>query len=302
MFLSLPVIISAFVIFLIYLYIQQKRTYWLKRNVPSLQQHFLWGNAADLFLGKKSMAAYHEDLYYRIGTEGILGIFMFLKPTLYVNDPSIIQKILRQDFDHFHDRGVTFNVQQEPLTRHLFHLEFDEWKCLKFKLMSTFSSQFVIEIFEHLNLCASELQQFFVSFANASDIEVKHIMNRFTTDVIGKCVFGFTSNALNDPNSEFYKMTTRIFAPRKRMILKLILPNLPNFLVELFDIRFVEKAVSQYFISIIEKEIKKRDEGRNDAHQKNFLNSLLDIRRHELRNTGIDRKSGECRMFYLVNN
>lgn len=241
MFLSLPVIISAFVIFLMYLYIRQKRTYWLKRNVPSLQQHFLWGNAADLFLGKKSMAAYHEDLYYRIGTEGILGIFMFLKPTLYVNDPSIIQKILRQDFDHFHDRGVTFNVQQEPLTRHLFHLEFDEWKCLKFKLMSTFSSQFVIEIFEHLNLCASELQQFFVSFANASDIEVKHIMNRFTTDVIGKCVFGFTSNALNDRSVNYYERHRTIFHQYYLTVIK------QSYLLK----SMVDTSVTFYFISFL---------------------------------------------------
>lgn len=65
---------------------------------------------------KESMAETFKNVYDESKHERFYGIWMLHRPTLLVNDPELIKRILVGDFMSFHDHGSYFNEKEEPLT------------------------------------------------------------------------------------------------------------------------------------------------------------------------------------------
>lgn len=54
------------------------------------------------------------------------------------------------------------------------------------------------------------------------DVEIKEILARFTTDVIGSCAFGLECNCIRNPEAEFRKMGKRAFTQTVGDVIKMV--------------------------------------------------------------------------------
>lgn len=76
---------------------------------------------------------------YRSTSEPFIGIFMLLKPLLFIRDPELIHSILVTDFQHFSDRDFYLNEDDEPLTANLVALRGQRWRYMRAKLTPAFT-------------------------------------------------------------------------------------------------------------------------------------------------------------------
>lgn len=57
---------------------------------------------------------------------------------------------------------------------------------------------------------------------NEKEVEIKEILARYTTDVIGSCAFGLECHCMTDPNAEFRIMGKRAFTQSVGDLLKMV--------------------------------------------------------------------------------
>lgn len=118
--------------------------------------------------------------------------------------------------------------------------------------------------------------------------EIKSIISRFTTDIIGSCAFGIDCDCLNNAESEFLKMASQALMPRKSMFLRLITMMFPE-LAKSLGIKIVRDDVSEFFLRVFADVVKQRET--ENIQRNDFLNLLL-----QLKNVGkIQGETGNCK-------
>lgn len=90
-----------------------------------------------------------------------IGVYALFRPTLIIRDANLIRTMLIKDFQHFMDRGVYCDEENDPLSGHLFAIEAEKWKYLRSKLTPAFSSGKMRAIFSTLLDCKHPLQNIF---------------------------------------------------------------------------------------------------------------------------------------------
>ncbi len=136
---QLILFVFIFLLILFQFYRRKKHNYWEKLGVPSPPTHFLFGTIKSFILEKKSL----EDIFHHVRNmypnERFVGIYLFFKPILLINDPELITRVLVKDSDHFLDRYT--NREDETLLHNaIFVLRESKWKNLRPKLMTATSS------------------------------------------------------------------------------------------------------------------------------------------------------------------
>ena len=174
----------------------------------------------------------------------------------------------------FQDRRVSFNEKKEPLSAHLLNMRGSQWRKLRAKLTPTFTSGKMKMMFSLMNECAEELRSFLEGPASRNeDLEVKEIMSKFTTDIIGSCVFGLKCNSIKDPNSEFRTMGRKVVEPSLNSVIRLLL----GILVPKLGIRVLPWEVTQFFISAVRDTIKYREQ--HNIVRNDFMQQLMQLKK-----------------------
>jgi len=118
------------------------------------------------------------------------------------------------------------------------------------------------------------------------EVEMKDILARFTTDVIGNVAFGLDVNSIKNPDSMFRTMGSKVFNTPPLRTLKVIFLTTFREQAQKFGFCVTDKDVSDFFLSSIRDTVEYRE--KNNIQRNDFLNLLLQIK-----NTGkID--SGEA--------
>lgn len=195
-------------------YIKRTYNYWNDRGVVSIKAQFPYGNLK--ILGKTHhMATLLKKYYDELKNKSpFVGLYFFLSPIALITDLDLIKSILVKDFQNFQNRGLYFNEKDDPLSAHLVSLEGTKWKNLRAKLTPTFTSGKMKMMYPTIVAVSEQ----FVDYLNrtiATDpvIEMKDVLARFTTDVIGSCAFGLDCKSLQDPNAKFREMGRKTFEP-----------------------------------------------------------------------------------------
>lgn len=89
--------------------------YWEKKKIFHQKPVFILGTQWKAGL-VEDFATTTRQWYDESKHEKLLGQWFFTTPSLSVNDLELTKNILVKDFQHFHDRPVILDQENEPLT------------------------------------------------------------------------------------------------------------------------------------------------------------------------------------------
>lgn len=185
-------------------FIRQSFNIWERLDFPQIKPSLIIGNLKPVVTGQKSFGVTLFELYKQSRAKRFVGIYLFFRPALLVNDIELVKNILNNDFNHFHDRGVYNNVQHDPLSGGLFQLNGHEWKNLRVKMTPAFSSAKLKNMFQTFHDVAMELQRHIIeNISDECEVEMKDLISRYIVDIIANTIFGCKVNTIKDPKHKF---------------------------------------------------------------------------------------------------
>lgn len=108
---------------LVYLWIKKRCSYWTRRGFPSADLKFPFGSLKGIGT-ERSLCDGLDSFYLEYKDKGpAVGLFYFTKPTLLPIEPELIKEILLKNFDHFPNRPLYYNKEDDPISAHLLALE-----------------------------------------------------------------------------------------------------------------------------------------------------------------------------------
>lgn len=217
---SLIIVLCVTTLCLFYWWVTKRYEYWTRHNIPYMVAKFPFGtNNFDVHPGLRNAKVYRE----KKGTGLFCGLFNFLTPIILAIDIDFIKTILVKDFQYFSDRGTFYNIKDDPLSATLFNIEGHHWKNLRSKLTPTFTSKNMKFMFPTIVKVGHEFYNTLSEKIDASnEIEIKDLLARFTTDVIGSCAFGIDCNSLKDPDAKFRQMGMKFFDKPRNSAISLV--------------------------------------------------------------------------------
>ncbi|KAJ9581448.1 hypothetical protein L9F63_023380 [Diploptera punctata] len=261
----------------VYLYYRNVFNFWKKKGVKYVEPVIPFGNSKELLMLRKSLAEFFKGFYDAFPNEPYMGIYEFNKPALLIRDPELIRQVLIKDFVHFQDRGVTYDEELEPLSAHLLFLTGSRWKNLRAKLTPTFTSGKIKMMYHLMEECAQQLKQSLDKPAtNQQMMEMKEVMAKFTTDVIGTCAFGLQFNAIENEDSEFRKMGRRVFTSSFRDTLVRIIRTVCPSVLSLLKIKVMPQDIEDFFVGAVKETVEYRE--KNNYIRNDFMQLLIQLK------------------------
>lgn len=180
------------------------------------------------------------------------------------------------------------------MIENLFALEPERWRPMRAKLSPIFTSGKLKEMFPLILECAGNLEKYLGKISNTNEpVECREMAAKYTTDVIGSCVFGINMNALSSEESEFREMGRRIFAPGLRQMMRDVLREFAPLLYNTVGSVLQPPGVDDFLINVVRETIKYRRD--NKIVRLDFINMLMELADHPEKLDSI----GECISFHL---
>jgi cytochrome P450 family 6 len=261
---------------LVFLYLTNKNQYWEKRNVPFVKPRLFYGNAKGL--GRDFHAGeLIRRLYVKLKPLGpIGGIYLYTRTVAIVMNLDLVKSILVKDFNTFMNRGSYSNEKDDPLSAHLVNLEDDPWKNLRQKLTPTFTSGKIKMMFSIIIEKADKLVKTMEKETESTGkLEIKDILSRFTTDVIGASAFGIECNSLEDKSTKFFEIGLKAFNSInffKRAFLQTY-----RDLARKLHMKSSNKEIGDFYIGVVKETIKYRKEN-PEVQRNDFMNLLINLK------------------------
>lgn len=171
----------------------------------------------------------------------------------------------------------------------LFSLDNPKWKTLRTKLTPTFTSGKMKMMFPTVCDVGKEFIETLTDEAGSAmnnEMEIKDILGRFTTDVIGRCAFGLDCNSLKDPNAEFRVKSRKVFDEPRNPVWKQIIINSFRETARKLHIKSISNDTSEFFMGIVKDTIAYRE--KNVINRNDFMHLLI-----QLKNNGMLEDGGK---------
>lgn len=262
----------------VYVYFQKCYGFWKRIDVEYIEPQFPTGNVPEVLSPKIHFSNIMKTMYTKFKHMGdFVGLYFFHQPVLLVLSPEFAKTIMIRDFNYFIDRGVYSNEKDDPLSANLFFMEGPRWRTLRAKLTPTFTSGKLKMMFHTILAVGDELKKYLAPFANDNeDIEIREVLARFTTDIIGSCAFGIDCNSLVNPQSKFREMGKRMINFPKLKALKIFFAMMFRNAAQYVGICFNDQDVSEFFMRVVRDTINHRKS--NEVKRKDFMQLLLDLK------------------------
>ncbi|CAD7079482.1 unnamed protein product [Hermetia illucens] len=258
-----------------YLYFKKKYSYWKDRGVPYIEPQIPYGSI-HVSTGIRDAI----DKFYKEKTNfPFVGAYMLTAPSVVATDLDFIKDILIRDFNYFTDHGVPHNEKDDPLSANLFVLDGQKWRTLRTKLSPTFTSGRMKFMFPTVRDVADRFNETLAELVkNQKTLEVKDLLARFTTDVIGTCAFGIECNSLKDPDAEFrwYGRKQLENPPHGPLVTGLMgmFPKISNML----GLVRTHRDVTKFFMGIVRETVDFRE--KNNIRRNDFMDLLIQLKNH----------------------
>lgn len=285
--------------------------YWKRRNVPHFEPKMPWGTGENPFMRTKTIGEEFTDLYRRAKKNGwkFTGLYFLNNVNLMLVDLDLIKQIMAKDFYNFVDRGIFTNEKDDPLSCHLFAIGGVKWRNLRAKLSPTFTSGKMKTMFSTLADCGLVLERYVEENIDSDEgIEIKDVLGKFSTDIIGSCAFGLDCNSFKDPDSPFIENGRKIFQPRPMDFVKFVVTEtFPN-LSRKLGFTVTPKDASAFFKKVVEDTVTYRQ--KNNCTRNDFLQLLIEIMNNDKakeegfkgdgRTLTMDEAAAQCFVFFIA--
>ncbi|KAG6447565.1 hypothetical protein O3G_MSEX005067, partial [Manduca sexta] len=195
------------IISVVYIFFHIRYRYWKRRGVHYEKPFLFFGNLR--YVMRKSFWEMFNELRKK-NKRDYYGIFLAWQPTLVVQTPEYVRKILVKDYDHFENRLCYSSLQSDPLgSLNLFTLKAPLWSTMRHELSPMFTSKRLKMLTDLMNVNAKELV-LKIKRENVDKNEpanLKELLSMYTSDTVGYTVFGIYVSALNDPSSPLWYIT-----------------------------------------------------------------------------------------------
>ncbi|XP_030388126.1 uncharacterized protein LOC115634502 [Scaptodrosophila lebanonensis] len=276
-------LLTALVALLGYLFLRLRRNaqYWQNLGIACEEPHLLMGSLAGV-RSKRSFMEIWTHYYNKFrGTGPFAGFYWFQRPAAFILEPFLAKHILVKDFNKFTDRGFFHNEEDDPLTGQLFLLDGHKWKSMRNKLSSTFTSGKMKYMFPTVVKVGYEFVEVFGDMVRKqSEIEVKELLARYTTDVIGTCAFGIECSSLKDPEAEFRLMGRRVFTDVRHGVLGLTFINSFPKLARRLHMKSTPQHIEDFFLRIVRETVTFREQ--NNIKRNDFMDQLIELKNNRM--------------------
>ncbi|KFB36875.1 AGAP008217-PA-like protein [Anopheles sinensis] len=289
----------AVVIFLGLKYIY---SYWDRNGLPNIKPEIPFGNLRTLAEKKESFGIAINNLYLR-STERLVGVYLFFRPAILIRDPHLAKRIMLNDFQYFHDRGVYCNEERDPLSSNLFALPGQRWKNLRARLTPTFTSGQLRNMMPtFLDVGKKLMAQMEKLVERETVLEMRDVTSRFVLEIVASVFFGFEANCIENSDDPFRTTLRRVngqvsFVNNIRSAGVFICPAL----LKITGLSSLPPELIKFVMELITYQIDHRE--KNKITRKDFIQLLIDLRR-EAQNNGEKMTVEQCAanvfLFYVA--
>ncbi|CAG9859763.1 unnamed protein product [Phyllotreta striolata] len=266
---------------ILFLIIKWKNNYWKRIGLDYIEPVLFYGNTKGLINRSEPFAEIFENFYKHFKQRGQPhgGIFVGPRPAYIPVDLAIIKNILLKDFSYFTDRGIYIQEEIDPLAAHLFNLDGEKWRNLRTKLTPAFTSGKMKMMFTTMTACTKGLVEILDEHFLLDDpVNIKDILGRFTTDIIGSAAFGIDCNSLKNPDSDFRMYGKQAFILPKRSIKNLLEIFMSQKSLGKLGVKFrkTPQDVEDFFLNVVSSTVDYRET--NNIFRKDALHLLLQLK------------------------
>lgn len=274
------VILFIVFVYATYKFFTIKYNYWKDRNVVYVKPKFLFGSQKDFMMGKKTLGEVFQDYYREYPDEKYIGLFRLRDPILMIKDPELMKYVFIKNFNCFQNRNEDHSEEKEILTRNMFTSTAVYWKKSRQLLTPAFTSGKLRNMFYLIIEKAEELRKYLdITVTNNKECEVREFMARYTTEVIGSCVFGLKLGSMMETEDEFRKMGRKIFTMNTTKILKSFARAISPTIFYGVGLRVISKEEENFFSSIVKKIVEERQ--KTPGKRNDFIDLLLEIKKND---------------------
>uniref|UniRef100_A0AAG5D7X0 Cytochrome P450 n=1 Tax=Anopheles atroparvus TaxID=41427 RepID=A0AAG5D7X0_ANOAO len=262
-------------------WVRQRLSYWQRRGVAFVEPSFPQGNLGGL--GKtRHMSQVLQACYDQLKGRGPFGgVHFFINPVALLIDLDLVKAVLVKDFASFHDRNLYHNDRDDPLSRHLVAMEGAKWKNLRAKLTPTFTSGKMKLMFSTVTTVAEEFTRCLTGeIVGTGRVEMKDLLARFTTDVIGTVAFGLECNSLKDTNARFRVMGRKVFEPSRYRAIKNFLASQFPQIARTLRVTLTPAEITDFFMGVVKDTIRFRET--NDVQRNDFMTLLMKVMKEDV--------------------
>ncbi|XP_073844486.1 cytochrome P450 6a2-like [Musca autumnalis] len=283
-------------------FIYKHYNYWTERGVVHDKPDLFYGNMKAAGRTQPLKQPFH-DFYQKYKDRAPFGgFYLSLRRAIVLFDLELIKRVMITDFQNFSHRGSYYNEKDDPLSAHLFQLDGPKWKEMRTKLTPTFTSgkmkfmfPTVVEVGERFVTVLKEL----LEKENDEGIEIRELLARFTTDVIGCCAFGLECNSLKDPNAKFRKMGQKVFTKRRHGRMVFAFAQAFPDLARRMGVCFIPEDVSEFFMKVVRETVEYRE--RERIQRNDFMNILIELKnRNDKDGLTLEQIAAQAFVFFLA--
>ncbi|XP_046383450.1 cytochrome P450 6k1-like [Ischnura elegans] len=285
---GLTILVTSFI-----LYAFWRLSYWRRKGIPHIPPKFPFGNATDVFMGKRPYGNVMHDIYREFSDKPFAGIYMALQPSILIIDPKLIKDIMiRNALTNFQHHIGNPHPEKDPyVAKNIFMARGSRWKTLRAGFSPAFSSGKLKVMYPLVVDKAKKLASVIEKIANGTDpkVDARFHAARYTTDVIASCAFGIETNSLEDPGNKFFNMGLKLFDRNFRHALDTMIVFQFSSLVKFTGSVFVKKDVADFFHHLVWGVVKEREE--KNIQRGDYMDMLIQLKNNgKVYDIGEDKK------------
>lgn len=282
-----------------YMFIQHRFGFWKRLGVPHIQPTFPFGNRTK---ATRQVSLLIRDFYMKLKDSGspLFGMYFIQQPIAVASSLDLVKSVLIKDFQYFVDRGVYSNEEADPLSAHLFAVSGEKWRKVRHELSPTFTSGKMKFMYPTIVEVGVRFEKSLARLLSNGEVqlEVKDLLARFTTDVIGSCAFGIECNSLENPNAEFRQKGERVFGtPRHSAVVSSLIASFQN-TARWLGVKVFPDDVSEFFMKVVRETVAFRED--NNVHRDDFMDLLIVLKNDDKDLFNLDVIAAQAFIFFLA--